>query len=820
MNQHGRGQFQKLTYSVDMDNPDAMSSARGLESMLRSVIQRVLAEGAPVMHTQRYTSGTQRNTDYYVPAGHAENIRNALADEIARREEQRGRNLGINLSSASDSTFRTQTAMIRDARLRAELAASITQHGGYFSTLPNGMSSWGIDSGVKVTGSGGRNMSLASSVTGRIGSSNAAWRRNFEELMSRADGQKHSYSDYDESEIGSLMKKARRTISKNERREESMKSEGQQVYDRLARRGRMVNYNATYAREHPDDPIVKARKAAADRSAALKKRKKITGGARTAKRVAESGIGIIIGALVTAVGLLSKIGSLVADLRGTLRDRGMTAMSYNFGTDTMRRFGYLAEREGFDKNLLGQAAGAMLSTFGDPGHYSDAAFAKAGLFMQGGTSKLTSMATAGGDQNTLGMIEAAMNRADELSMAGNTPTKRGMTVEGAMSVNLDYVNSINPALGAMTQKFLYDKYFNPTRFKGGAKDWLLQYDKSQDKAAGLADTATRSAAEAEGNRLKEIGAEYKSFGENLLTRAIVSLSGVIESLSTMLARFLDKMGFHGFGAAIGAANAATNSESQALIDKILGGEQNAASAVYKKYGIAKNPKYGGGPIDVKWLLKDMAAGHFKGPLGLTNVYGITEESLVKLARDPAAIDALTALADTQETSDFIQSQRKEAIPEGRPFDAARHGTNASSRAAILLERLRHALGVTSLGSIDEGNLQNAILMGDIPLSIDTELTKRISGSTFGSGKLTSVYDFLNDKVAAAQKRSVDYMVDSASLAAGGTSTLDVYLHSTVDGREVVKKIHFDTNMGMQQSVTVKANGDLLSAMVNREAKGK
>jgi hypothetical protein len=312
--------------------------------------------------------GSIRNTDYFVPAQHLDTIKRTVSEEIARLTDRRGvGNLGIGISSAS-SGFNVHSSAILDARVRAEVANIVRQNGGYFNSGSGSNVEWGI--GSSVLGGG---KSIGRVVSGKINSSNAAYQKIFDDLMARGG------AGGDFTNVSLIDEKAA-------------------TYARLAARSRAALYTKQYAKENPNDPLVKAQ---AKRNKRIGTRGKLHNAKRGVK-FAGRGVGIIAGLLVASATILEKIRDGIIDIGVTVKRQSMGDQRYNFAEGTMLDWERFAAKKGFDKNLLPNAAGTLMSQWSNPLLYNSAPFAKLGPLLGADTVKMTGMAGRGGDENVLG----------------------------------------------------------------------------------------------------------------------------------------------------------------------------------------------------------------------------------------------------------------------------------------------------------------------------------------------------------------------------------------------------------------------------------
>jgi hypothetical protein len=142
--------------------------------------------------------------------------------------------------------------------------------------------------------------------------------------------------------------------------------EKEDTYAHLARAGRRAALTRQYEKEHPGDPRV----AAKERRAAKARRAKLKQGARGAvnfaKRAVLVAVGAILSGVLTAVGTLNKMFSVITSIGDDVRRQTLQGEKYNFSSEFTVGWERFAEQSKIDKDLLYNAAGTMQANFGGP----------------------------------------------------------------------------------------------------------------------------------------------------------------------------------------------------------------------------------------------------------------------------------------------------------------------------------------------------------------------------------------------------------------------------------------------------------------------
>lgn len=552
-NQFGKQDYQKLTYSMDPRNPDALAASKSIESMVKNAIAQLQKEGAPVMHGQRrYDAGGVRNTDYYVPGQHAAVVQNAVMAAIERYEAQAERSTGISLSSASPAQFRTQTTNIMSPQTRAEVARLVKAHGGFFNTGSNGMVSWGLDKNVRVTGASGKDFNLATSLIARIGASNASHRTGWESLLQQATGNSYRYAGHNDIERGAMAQEARSIIARRAKRGVSADVEREETYAALAKSGRRYANMQRYALDNPNDPLVAKRRAAMNKLRKRSRNKKLKGAGRFAMSTIGTMIATSLALLGTGIAILSKIKDAVLSIGTDIKRQNKTDQSYNFEEGTSLIWERFASQRGIKKDLLGQAAAGVVSAWSSPLAYAESNFDKLAPYLGEGITGTLRMASADGDQNVLGIIDTVIDTLARNSQAGIAGEKSGLTKSEAFAGNLRPLSEHNAAWGELMSNYWYDAQRN-----GGVGNWFVDgvemtFEKYRTQAKwnpkyepaggnnGVANSAIRNGAEGTTDSLNELLNTFKGFKTDVFERIFANTQQLVEDIRSLLTQWVGK----------------------------------------------------------------------------------------------------------------------------------------------------------------------------------------------------------------------------------------------------------------------------------------
>jgi hypothetical protein len=132
-NQYGKETLQKFTYSLNLGDPLALSISKQIETVIRNALEPLQQEGQRIQRTQRTTDNNgRRNTDYYIKSEYAPIAQKAVDNFIQKSAAKRETNIDAHISGVTPATFRTQTAAILDANVRADIGRIVMQNGGGF----------------------------------------------------------------------------------------------------------------------------------------------------------------------------------------------------------------------------------------------------------------------------------------------------------------------------------------------------------------------------------------------------------------------------------------------------------------------------------------------------------------------------------------------------------------------------------------------------------------------------------------------------------------------------------------------------------------
>lgn len=653
MNQHNRKAFDRITYSMDMSNPDALAVSKGIENLLKNAVRQLQQEGAEILRTPRTKSGSMRSTDYYVPAGYGANIQNVVAEEIARISSMRERLIGVDVSSASNVSFREQATRIRDAQIKAQVERTIRQNGGYFSTDADGISRWGIDPTRTMAGPGGRQRSVAASVSSTVGASNMAWKRRYEDLIARYTGERVNINGMSQDEVSRLG---------------NLASEKQMVYDRISRRDRMVNYRKQYDEDNPNDPEVVKRREAKKKAEKEERGEMLGAGGRFIVRAVTT----LVTMAAAAVAGIGKMVSAVIDLRDSIRGGNTAAMLGNLSEDQVSAWQKLATSKHLSENTLYSAAGSMMSKFGDATFLNSSSFNAIAPLLRGNTADLVGMA-AGGDQNALAMLDMVASTVLTRSRAGMTPSGMAKTPTAALGVNIAAVGKgLDSSVSNLLTPYLYDVWNG--QFSGSLQDWLFQKapgGKAPDIGGSTQTQTTRKAAEEAGDAWLDTMSQLKSMFDGIKAFFASDFAQFAADARRFFALVADKI-FHDARPAAQLTLEAIdkNAATAKLVAANLPAELAAAKSALAGYGVSVDLSE---PGSARKLLDSIKSG--------TLPKGMSAASRLRFMADGKAVYALQLLADTQATQldlKLADTQLGQGVVPIQPqYDPAIHAVAAA-----------------------------------------------------------------------------------------------------------------------------------------------
>ena len=797
-NQFGKQDFQKLTYSMDPKNPDALAASKTIESMVKNAIAQLQKEGAPVMHGQRrYDAGGVRNTDYYVPGQHAAIVQNAVMAAVEQYEARMQRSSGISLSSASPATFRTQTAAIMSPQTRAEVARLVKAHGGFFNPTSNGMVNWGVDKDVRVTGAGGKEFGLASSLIARIGSSNMQHRTGFESLLYNATGKTHSYNDYNEVERPAVAQAAKSQIARRARRGITAETEREEAYARLAKSGRAYAHAQQYAADNPNDPLVAKRREALNKIRKKTRGKKIKGAGRFAMSTIGVAIASSLALLGTGVAILSKIKDAVLGIGSDIRRQNKADQTYNFAEGTTRNWERFAAKRGVKKELLGQAAGGVMSAWSSPLKFADSNFDKLAPYLGTDISDVLRMTTADGDQNVLGIMSQMMDTLARKSSSGVAGIKTGLTKNQAFTENYDMLKEHNAPLADLFASYWYDAQRN-----GGVGGWSVGGRKMdamgyltqgswnpefKENGSGMTNSAVQNAAEGTYNSMNSLSGAFNGLKTDVFERIFANTQQLVEDFRSLLTQWVGKY-FPAFAMKEQQRAMYMNTEAEKLATANVGPEKTAAAAIMKKYGL--------GSIDnIGPLVRAIETGDMK------NIPNIGRGGLQTLYNNPEDLVIIAQYAHTVQKLLDLATARREGNRSVEVYNESSHAAESTTKAMIMsagLEKVARKLGAKIASKRGLTDIDNYLDSNMTDADLDKFIAKQSANLALHEGKVgdrNQVFDEFGLSESALMQMAYAYAATPGKgkeLAASKARLLSFYMAHGAD--RGMKKTDIDKAM--------------------------
>jgi len=593
-NQFSTADFQKITLAMNPNNANDLLNSKKLEGIIKSIIAATQQEGQKVLHSQRsYDENGMRMTDFYAPKQFATSAWNAASVHLdALRQSV---NTDMSVSAPIDTPFRSQKVSILNPSKRSELARLVTANGGFFDTNKSGMTTMGMDKSIKV---GGKN--LSSSVIAQVARSNLDHKNSWEDIMLKASGYEHSFSDYSPLERSIKAAAAKRTLVGRQSREYSAVDEKEATYARLRKRGNAFKHTAEYAKEHPDDPFVKARRMVE----AKRRTGKVTGAARFAKGVMLGTLTGILGFAAASVGILNKISDVLGGIGSAVRAQRMTDAKYNFADNTNRLWQSFAAAKGYDKDTLSVAAEGIMQAWNNPMQYKGANFATLAPLLKGKTSDLVKMSAKDG-KSILQINDAVLNDYMEASAAGITAThpEGGVSPEQAYAQNLQLLSSHNAKWGEELQDMWtdftaetpsgklgdwkktdingVDQVMNATRYRTQV-EWAKEYAANKQ----FTGSDTKQGAEDTFSEIAKSKAVLSSAAETLLQKIAASSQQLVDDFTSFAISILDKFGLAPETVnAYNEASKASNAKAYSLVSAIMPAEKKDLDARLKAAGL-------------------------------------------------------------------------------------------------------------------------------------------------------------------------------------------------------------------------------------------
>jgi len=338
----------KFTYSLDVNNELALSLSKQIENIIKQAIKNIQQEGQRVQYSARsFTQEGQRSTEYYMPRQFAGPVRQAVENYIQGQSEARFGQPGAipaRVSTITDVSMHQSARKILSDAERNRVEANVTRYGGTFQTDDRGVSHWSVDrSLVRQTQAG--MVPVYKSIDQSVTVSNAQYKRNWENVVSKAFGNEVSYGDFSQEEHDQLSRHAR-----------SINAESGRTYTNLIKRERRNEAKRQFIRSYP--------RSSAAMEAKSKRRRSRRSQVRFAKMATTAVLGTISQLIQKSVNILASIEQGIESLTISARQRSLVESGNNLATGTMNKWEALAKTKLYDESLLPSAAAATMAKVG------------------------------------------------------------------------------------------------------------------------------------------------------------------------------------------------------------------------------------------------------------------------------------------------------------------------------------------------------------------------------------------------------------------------------------------------------------------------
>jgi hypothetical protein len=335
---------------------------------------------------------------------------------------------------------------------------------------------------------------------------------------------------------------------------------------RMERRARIARYRENYEAANPDDPFVKARHERQVK-ARHKRRKRVFARSlakvkQTGKRAVSmarnavlTGVSSILSVIGVSVVLLGKINSTVKDIGRDVRSQTMGDMRYNFSEGFTRQWERFAEKRGFDKDVLSQAAGGIAAAWSTPLNYSSSNFDALAPYLGESTRILVRQADANGDKNVLHIMSDVIDDLVSKSMRGKAGPKQytGQSrMHDAFTENMSALQSHNGAWARLMQYYWYDLIAPDGKFVKAAaaagkeanfENWMQQVawnPEYMEDGNGMTNAPVKTAAERTYEAVNNLKNSLSSLRTDVLERIAGSLIQLAEDVRSKIVNLLTR----------------------------------------------------------------------------------------------------------------------------------------------------------------------------------------------------------------------------------------------------------------------------------------
>jgi hypothetical protein len=567
-NQYFKETLNRLSTSIDLTNPNGLEMSAAFDKYIEKVIKPIYPKGERIRQTSAVDDAAGlRTVDWSFKSTNnkmAQAVQAAVGNFIQSWGAQRGLidnqgnpvggagSIPMQVGNITPQIFNGTKTRILNTRTAASIAAASVRSGGYYAIDKNtGVSTWSVpDTALTPDGK-----NLSRSLRAEVREGDKRWLMGNVSLSSLAEGA--SPANTEERALALGNRNYRTMLAKYKAM--TPEQERQETFMRMARAGRRYAAEKDYERQNPFDPRVQAKrqrqqKQNLSRSLATVKQsgKRVLGMARNAVLIA---ISSILSAIGVAVAFLGKINTSVADIGRDVRRQSMEDMRYNLAEGFTRQWERFAEKRGFNKELLSQAAGGIASAWSSPLNYSDSNFNALAPYLRESTTALVRQATASGDQNVLSIMSLVIDDLVSKSLAGEAGTKlyTGQSkASAAFTENMTALQGHNGAWAQLMQLYWRDLTDPNGKFKAAAASageeasfytWLTQgywHPEYVEKGNGMSGVVPKSAAERTYEAVESLKGSLNSLRTDTLERIAGSLVQVAEDVRSKIVNLLSR----------------------------------------------------------------------------------------------------------------------------------------------------------------------------------------------------------------------------------------------------------------------------------------
>jgi hypothetical protein len=754
-NQYFKETLNKLATTIDLTSPVGLAMSAAFDKYVEKMIKPIYPKGTKIRQTSAVDDATGvRTVDWYFKDTNHK-IEQAVRAAVDNFTQSWGKERGLldnegnpvpeagsvpmQVSGITQEVFNGTRTRVLNPRTAAAVARAAIVAGGDFVTDKNtGISTWSVPDNA-LTPEGEK---LSRVLRAQVREGDKRWLEGRVALSSLAEGA--SPASAEERAVAMQNRNYRAMLAKHKAM--TPEQEEAEVKLRLQRSRRMAQYRKNYEEANPNDPQVRSRQKRNVPRTIAKIKQTGSRAVNMARNSAIVAISSILSAFGVTILLLGKINAAIMDIGNNVRRKAMSDMRYNFDPEFTRQWERFAEKRGFDKELLSQAAGGIAAAWSSPLNYTSSNFDALAPYLQESTQILVRQAAETGDKNVLPMMSAIVDDLVGKSLQGRAGTKSytGQSrMTAAFTENMSALQSHNGALAKLMQDYWYDLTAPDSKFKTAAatagkeanfETWLQQAlwnPEYKEQGNGMTNPPVKTAAERTLDTVNNLKISLDSLRTDVMERIAGSVAQVAEDVRSKISNLLARY-FPAFAMKEKERAVYLNTQALANAENNLPGYKATAEAGLRATG------YMGSLEDFKPIYEGIIK---RDPGVLARLpRGIDFNALDAFVRyyAPAYYETEAAVQDILKESTEMKNQNY--VPRVIVYDAASNATRFTSLGMAAGFGLQNAKIQAQAPRIDSGgNRLLQMLWGGVP-------AEEIKSSKLD--KLYSILDFVGLQIVS------------------------------------------------------------------------